>query len=65
MGSLDEAVRNLRRLLIEAVEKRMDGVEAVSLRGGLDSSIIAAIAKRFNPNLKLFTVIVQADTPIR
>ncbi|MFC2018001.1 asparagine synthetase B family protein [Chloroflexota bacterium] len=45
----------LRELLIKAVEKRMSGVKAVSLSGGLDSSIVAAIAKQYNPNLKLFT----------
>ncbi len=59
-GSLEEAARTLRRLLIEAVEERMEGVDAVSLSGGLDSSIISAIAKKFNPDLKLFTVTVKS-----
>ncbi len=49
----------LRELLIEAVRKRMDDVEAVSLSGGLDSSIIAAIAKEFNPKLHLFTGTIE------
>ncbi|MBW1775600.1 MAG: hypothetical protein JRJ82_22410, partial [Deltaproteobacteria bacterium] len=31
----------------------MDDVNAISLSGGLDSSIIAAIAKEFNPDLHL------------
>jgi len=52
---LQDAARILRDLLIEAVEKRMDGVGGVSLSGGLDSSIIAAIAKEFNPDLHTFT----------
>ena len=60
LGHLEEAVRTLRKLLIDAVEARMEGVEAVSLSGGLDSSIIAAIAKKFNPDLKLFTVTVKS-----
>jgi asparagine synthase (glutamine-hydrolysing) len=60
LGHIWEAPATLRDLLIEAVEKRMDGVEAISLSGGLDSSIIAAIAKDFNPHLQLFTVTVQS-----
>jgi asparagine synthase (glutamine-hydrolysing) len=57
-GSLKETARVLRELLIEAVRQRMDGVGAISLSGGLDSSIVAAIAKEFNPNLVLFTATV-------
>ena len=49
----------LRDMLIDAVKIRMEGVEAISLSGGLDSSIIATIAKEFNPNIKLFTGIVE------
>ena len=60
LGHLDEATKTLRELLIEAVKRRMDGVEAVSLSGGLDSSIVAAIAKEFNPDLQLFTVAVES-----
>ncbi len=60
LGNLEEATRRLRKLLIEAVKLRMEGVEAISLSGGLDSSIIAAIAKEFNPGLKLFTVSVKS-----
>jgi len=52
---LKDAAAILRELLIEAVKKRMDDVNAISLSGGLDSSIIAVIAKEFNPNLHLFT----------
>ncbi|MCP4667506.1 MAG: hypothetical protein GY849_14185 [Deltaproteobacteria bacterium] len=60
LGNLEEAARTLRKLVIAAVEARMEGVEAVSLSGGLDSSIVAAIAKEFNPDLKLFTVSVKS-----
>jgi asparagine synthase (glutamine-hydrolysing) len=60
LGHFDEAVKTVRDLLIESVEERMEGVEAVSLSGGLDSSIIAAIAKEYNPDLHLFTVAVQS-----
>ncbi|MGD9050680.1 MAG: asparagine synthase-related protein [Desulfobacterales bacterium] len=50
-----EAAKILRELLIEAVRQRMDGVGAVALSGGLDSSIVAAVAREYNPNLVLFT----------
>ncbi len=60
LGHFDEAVKTVRDLLIESVEERMEGVKAVSLSGGLDSSIIAAIAKEYNPDLHLFTVAVQS-----
>ena len=55
IGDLKETAAVLRDLLIKAVEKRMPGVGGVSMSGGLDSSIVAAIAKEFNPDLKLFT----------
>ena len=58
-GDLQEAAAALRELLIEAVRKRMDGVGGVSLSGGLDSSIVAAIAKEFNPHLHLFTGTIE------
>lgn len=57
--NLEHAIGVLRELLIEAVKKRMVGVEAVALSGGLDSSIIAAIAAPDNPKLRLFTSTVD------
>jgi asparagine synthase (glutamine-hydrolysing) len=59
IGNLRETAQTLRELLIEAVRKRMKGVGGVSLSGGLDSSIVATIAKEFNPSLKLFTGAIQ------
>jgi asparagine synthase (glutamine-hydrolysing) len=62
--SPEEAAKILRELVIEAVRIRMDGVGAISLSGGLDSSIVAAIAKQYNPNLVLFTgTIARAPGP--
>ncbi|MGD2271156.1 MAG: asparagine synthase-related protein [Desulfobacterales bacterium] len=62
--NLEEAAGILRELLIEAVRLRMDGVGAISLSGGLDSSIVAAIAKQFSPHLVLFTgTIAKAPGP--
>ncbi len=56
-----EAATALREVMIEAVEKMMaDGaVEGVSLSGGLDSSLIAAIAKQFNRRLKVFSTTIK------
>jgi len=53
--NLEQATGVLRDLLIDAVKRRMIDVNAVSLSGGLDSSIVAAIAKKYNPDLHLFT----------
>ncbi|MBE0431111.1 MAG: hypothetical protein IBX67_04715 [Dehalococcoidia bacterium] len=53
--TLKDAVAALRQLLVQAVQKRMPGVQGVSLSGGLDSAIIAAIAKEYNPDIHLFT----------
>ncbi|MBN1103076.1 MAG: hypothetical protein JXL84_06660, partial [Deltaproteobacteria bacterium] len=50
-----QTAQTLHDLLVDAVRRRMDGVGGVSLSGGLDSSIIATIAKEFNPRLHLFT----------
>jgi len=59
IGDIEQTAKTLRNLLIDAVKIRMDGVGAVSLSGGLDSSIIAVIAKEFNPNIKLVTGAVE------
>jgi len=58
--TVEEAAKIVREQLIQAVKVRMPGVGGVSLSGGLDSSIIAVIAKEFNPNLNLFTGTVKS-----
>jgi asparagine synthase (glutamine-hydrolysing) len=58
---LKQAAGMLKDLLVAAVERRMDDVHAVSLSGGLDSSIIAMIAKELNPDLRLFTATVKSS----
>ncbi|MCK5589593.1 MAG: hypothetical protein KAI09_01290, partial [Dehalococcoidales bacterium] len=60
IGDLKETASTLRELIIEAVKKRMKGVQAVSLSGGLDSSLVAAIAREFNPDLQAFTGTVDS-----
>ncbi|MFO7557311.1 MAG: asparagine synthase-related protein [Desulfobacterales bacterium] len=59
-GNISDAAKILKDLLVDAVRKRMDGVGGVSLSGGLDSSIIAVIAKEFNPDIELFTGCVKS-----
>ncbi len=53
----EEAVKAVRELIIEAVEQMMKsgGIGGVSLSGGLDSSIILAVAREYDKNLKAFT----------
>jgi len=57
-GSAEEAARILADLVRGAVQRRMrDGLPGgVLLSGGLDSSIIACLAKESRPDLKTFTV---------
>ncbi len=59
-GDVKEAAGILRELLIEATKKRMAGIKASALSGGLDSSIVATIAKGFNPDLVLVTATVDS-----
>jgi len=56
-----EAAKALREGMIEAVEKMMaDGaVEGVALSGGLDSSLVAAIAREYNKKLRLFSSTIK------
>ncbi len=56
-----EAAEILETLMVRAVKKRMEdgAAKAVSLSGGLDSSITAAIAKSITPEIKLFSTTIQ------
>ena len=57
----EEAAEILEKLLVKAVEKRMnDGaVRDIALSGGLDSSIIASVAKSINPDIRLFSTTIK------
>ncbi|MDY6861845.1 MAG: asparagine synthase-related protein [Thermodesulfobacteriota bacterium] len=59
--NLEETAGMLRELVIEAVRKRIKGAGGISLSGGLDSSIVATIAKEFNSDLLLFTVSIEKN----
>jgi asparagine synthase (glutamine-hydrolysing) len=56
---IKKTASTLRELVIDAVRKRIKGVGGISLSGGLDSSIVATIAKEFNPDLHLFTTSIE------
>ncbi|MBN1418403.1 MAG: hypothetical protein JXP34_06470 [Planctomycetes bacterium] len=63
----DEAARVLRDLLFQATQRRLaDGaVGGILLSGGLDSSVIAAIAHQLDPALPAFTVGAKGAPDIR
>ncbi len=58
LPTVERAVREIRLTMKRAVQRRMrDGrVRAVFLSGGLDSSIIAALAVKENPDIHTITV---------
>ena len=53
----EEAIAAVRKVMIEAVKQTFSrgNIEGVSLSGGLDSSIILAVAHQYNKNIKAFT----------
>ncbi len=59
----EEAVSLVRELLIQAVEQGLSkgNIGGVSLSGGLDSSIILAIAHKYDKDLKAFSTTYDDD----
>ncbi len=53
----EEAIRAVREVMIEAVKQALSSgnIEGVALSGGLDSSIILAVAHQYDKNIKAFT----------
>lgn len=58
LKSEDDFVKEIRDILFDSVEKHMRSDVPVGsfLSGGIDSSIIASIAKQFHPAIKTFSV---------
>ncbi|WP_240370977.1 asparagine synthase (glutamine-hydrolyzing) [Anoxybacteroides rupiense] len=56
--SEDELVKEIREVLFDSVKVHMRSDVPVGsfLSGGIDSSLIASIAKQFHPNIKTFSV---------
>ena len=64
MKSEEEVCRKLRRLLMDGVEKRLDADAPVGflLSGGLDSSLVCAIAQRMLPHpIRTFAIGMDLD----
>lgn len=63
----DDAIKRIRKTLQMAVQKRLmsDVPLGVSLSGGLDSSIVTALAREGIPGLKSFAVGVEGSDDIR
>lgn len=57
-GSKDEKMAEIRKVLDESVKLHMQADVPVAsfLSGGIDSTVVAALAKRYNPNIKTFTI---------
>ena len=51
-----EAAFRLRQALEKAVELRLTSTSGISFSGGIDSAFLAALAKKFNPAIALYTV---------
>jgi asparagine synthase (glutamine-hydrolysing) len=54
------SVARLKQLLIRSVEKSQG--DSILLSGGLDTSIVAVLASKSNPNLRAFTVVLKDFT---
>ncbi len=52
-----EAISAVREVMIDAVKESLSNgkIEGVALSGGLDSSLILAVAHKYNKNIKAFT----------
>lgn len=57
-GSKDEKMEEIRNVLDESVRLHMQADVPVAsfLSGGIDSTVVAALAKKYNPNIKTFTI---------
>jgi len=57
-GTFDDAQKRIRQLMQKSVERRMvsDVPVACLLSGGIDSSIITALAKKYSDNLNTFSI---------
>ncbi|NMB34658.1 MAG: hypothetical protein GX989_00025 [Firmicutes bacterium] len=63
-NSTEEAIDAVREVLVEAVKHALSSgdIEGVALSGGLDSSILLAVAHQYDKNIKAFTSTL-ADNP--
>jgi asparagine synthase (glutamine-hydrolysing) len=59
--SLEKAAKTLQKLLEKSVQKRVSGMKevAIAFSGGLDSSVVAFLAKKCSINVQLFHVSLE------
>lgn len=57
-ASKDEKMEEIRKVLDDSVRLHMQSDVPVAsfLSGGIDSTVVAALAKKYNPNIKTFTI---------
>lgn len=55
--SLDKAIKKIEKLLLDSIKKLTWGLDkiAISLSGGIDSSLIVAMTRKIYPRKKIFT----------
>jgi asparagine synthase (glutamine-hydrolysing) len=65
--NMEKAAHNLHRLLLKSTMERVSEAEkiAVSFSGGLDSSVIAVLAKKCTKNVNLVTVGLKGQPELR
>ena len=63
----DALKKKLKEAFVNSVEKRMRGVDRVGIMfsGGIDSALIAHVAKRFRPELFLYSVGMENSEDIK
>jgi len=59
--AMQEAAETLQKMLEQAVRRRVSGTKeiAVAFSGGLDSSVVAFLAKKCHPDVRLFHVSLE------
>jgi asparagine synthase (glutamine-hydrolysing) len=62
-GSKDEKMEEIRKVLDESVRLHMQAEVPVAsfLSGGIDSTVVTALAKKYKPDLKTFTIGFDRD----
>ncbi len=57
-GSKDERMEEIRKVLDDSVRLHMQSEVPVAafLSGGIDSTVVTALAKKYDPNIKTFTI---------
>jgi asparagine synthase (glutamine-hydrolysing) len=65
--SLEKAASNLQKLLLESTKERLTDIDevAVAFSGGLDSTVVAALAQKCVPKVTLVTVSLESQPELQ